>query len=59
MISADHGVCRSLSKRINRIYHRSPMQIEKSQLEGKRVLPETRFTSFPAFSVDPRVGISR
>ena len=35
------------------------MQTEKSQPEGKRILPETRFTEFPAFSVDPRVGISR
>ena len=32
------------------------MEIEKSQLKGKRVMPET--TSFPALSVDPRVGIS-
>ena len=43
--------------RINRIYHRSPMQTEKSQPEGKRMTPETRFTEFPALSVDPRVGI--
>ena len=28
----------------NRIYHRSSMQIEKSQPEGKRMMPETRFT---------------
>ena len=35
------------------------MQAEKSELEGKRIMPETRFTSFPALSVDPRVGISR
>ena len=27
--------------------------------EGKRIMPETRFTEFTAFSVDPRVGISR
>ena len=43
----------------NRIYYRSSMQIEKSQPEGKRIKPETRFTSFPALSVDPRVGICR
>ena len=43
----------------NRINHRSLMQTEKSQPEGKRIMPETRFTSFPALSVDPRVGISR
>ena len=32
---------------------------EKSQPEGKRIMPETRFTEFPAVSVDPRVNISR
>ena len=32
---------------------------EKSQLEGKRMMPETRFTEFLSLSVDPRVGISR
>ena len=42
-----------------RIKHLFPMQIEKSQSEGKRIMPETRFTEVPAFSVDPRVGISR
>ena len=45
--------------RKSRIYHRSPMQTEKSHPEGKRIMPETRFTTFPAFSVGPRVGISR
>ena len=44
---------------IDRICHRSLMQTEKSQPEGKRIMPETRFTEFPALSVDPRVGISR
>ena len=34
------------------------MQTEKSQTEGKRIMPETRFTEFTAISVDPRVGIS-
>ena len=33
------------------------MQTEKSQPEGKRIMPETRFTDFPALSVDPKVGI--
>ena len=33
------------------------MQTEKS--EGKRIMPELRVTEFPAFSVDPKVGISR
>ena len=35
------------------------MQIDKYQPEDKRIMPETRFTEFSAFSVDPRVGISR
>ena len=35
------------------------MQTETSQPEGRRIMPETRFTEFPALSVDPRVGISR
>ena len=39
-----------------RNYHRSSMQTEKSQPEGKRIMPETRFTSFPALSVDPSLG---
>ena len=43
---------------INKIYHWSPMQTEKSQPEGKRIVPERRFTEVPALSVDPRVGIS-
>ena len=33
------------------------MQTEKSQPEGKRIMPETRFTELPALSIDPRVGI--
>ena len=45
--------------RKNRIYRRSPMQTEKSQPEGKGIMPERRFTEFPALSVDSRVGISR
>ena len=32
---------------------------QPTQPEGKRVMPETRFTEFPALSVDPRVGFSR
>ena len=27
------------------------MQAEKSQLKGKRIMPETRLTEFPALSV--------
>ena len=34
------------------------MQTEKSQLESKWIILETRFIGFPALSVDPRVGIS-
>ena len=34
------------------------MQTEKSQPEGKRIMPETRFTEFLALSVDPKVEIS-
>ena len=33
------------------------MQTEKSQLKGKRIMLDTRFTECPALSVDPRVGI--
>ena len=46
-------------RQINRIYHRSLVQTEKSQPEGKLIMPETRFTEFPALSFDPMVGISR
>ena len=35
------------------------MQREKSQPEGQRIMSETRFTEFPALSIDPRVGISQ
>ena len=48
-----------LMGKTDRIYRRSLMQAEKSQPEGKRIMPQTRFTEFPALSVDPRVGISR
>ena len=40
----------------NRIYHRSLRQTEKSQTEGKQILPETRFIEFPALSVSLRMG---
>ena len=45
-------------KNKNRIYHRSSMQTEKSTPEGERIMPETSFTEYLAFSVDLRVGIS-
>ena len=35
------------------------MQTKKSQPEGKQIMLETRFTEFPALSVDQRVGISQ
>ena len=35
------------------------MQTEKSQSEGIRIMPETRFTEFPALFIDQRVEISR
>ena len=35
------------------------MQTEQSQPEGKRIMPETRFTKFPTLSVHLRAGISR
>ena len=41
---------------VHKIYHRSLMQTGKSETEGERIMPETRFTNFTAFSVDPRVG---
>ena len=44
---------------IDRMYYQSPMQTDKSKPEGKWIMPETRFTEFPALSVGPRVGISR
>ena len=36
-----------------------PMQTEKFQPEGKRLLLETRFAEFPALSVDSRIENSR
>ena len=35
------------------------MQIDKSQLEDKRVMLQTRFIEFPALSVDSEVGFAR
>ena len=35
------------------------MQTEKSQPEGKWIMPETRFTEFLALSVDPWERLSR
>ena len=52
-------LCLFVTKCTNRIYHRSLMPTKKSQPEGERIMAETRFTEFPALSVDPRVGIFR
>ena len=52
-------VIRHASDLINRIFHRSSMQTEKSQPECKQIMPETRFTEFAALSVDPSVWILR
>ena len=38
------GESLTLSCVINRIYHWSSMQTEKSQPEGKRIMPKTGFT---------------
>ena len=45
--------------KINIIYHRSPIQTEKSNPEGKRIMPEKGLTELSTLSVDPRVGIPR
>ena len=58
MMHVERGDTCSLSQK-HRIYHRSAMLTEKSKPEGKRIMPETRFTEFPALSVGPRGGISR
>ena len=34
------------------------MQTEKSQPSGQLIMLETRYSSFPALSVDPRIWIS-
>ena len=34
------------------------MQSKKSQPSGQRIMPESRLISFPAYSVNPRAGIS-
>ena len=50
---------RHVSWNTDRIYHRSPMQTEKSQPDCKRMMPETRFTEFSSLSVGLRVWIFR
>ena len=44
---------------INIINHRFPIQTEKFQPKGKRIMPEARFIKCPALSVDTLIGISR
>ena len=55
----DKTVNSSAVGKTNRMYPRSPMQTEKSQPQGKRIMLETRLTEFQTLSVDPRLGISR
>ena len=43
----------------NRIYHRSPLQIVKSQPEGKAIMPGTRFTEFRQFPLTRGLGFLR
>ena len=54
--------CLVCLRRINRIYHQSTSETEKSQPQGKQIIPEM-FTVFLALSnqlmADPRVGISQ
>ena len=50
--------CNYDSRLSNRICHQYYVQTEKSQPEGKEMMPETRFTEFLTLSIDPRVGIS-
>ena len=51
--------CNSLQTgETNGIYQRPLMQTEKSKPKGKQIMLETRFTEFPALSVDLRVRIS-
>ena len=55
------GLCQILVavSKVNRIYLRHPRQTEKSQPEGKRIMPETMLKVFQSLFVDQRVGISR
>ena len=39
--------CLDRDSGINRIYHRSPMQTEKSEPSGQRIMPETRLNPSP------------
>ena len=39
----------------NKICHWSLMQTEKPQPEGKHIMPETRFTEFPAYPLTPQL----
>ena len=47
----------SLFSQTNRISHQSLIQTEKSQPKGKRIMLETRFTEFPALSIDLGLGV--
>ena len=39
-----------------RMYHLSPIQTEKSEPEGKRIMPQTRFIEFSAFPLTRGLG---
>ena len=41
---------------INRIYHRSPMQTEKSQPSGERIMSETKYPSFRHYPLTRGLG---
>ena len=43
---------------INRIYHRSPMQTEKSEVEGKRIMQKRGLPSFPHYPLTLELGFS-
>ena len=47
---------KSTLSKINRIYHLSLMQTQKSPPEGKRMMPETRFTEFRHYPLVQRLG---
>ena len=59
MVILKHSICFGQKHKKIIFYRKSPMQTEKSQPEGKRILPETRFNQFPALSVDSWTEIFR
>ena len=45
-----------LTPLVNRLLHRSPMQTEKTQLEGTQIMPETSLPSFQNFLLTRGLG---